>query len=202
MHTGFCWNCWWWTQWRQKLVLHEWPADKIAIRCQVESGSLKTSESQATEIEGENTADRILWCKRPASSRIHSFRTDGHFYSLFGSYETLYVPHSSNLAWVPRTGQLEFAALQCAGTHCNYAENQITVLYLPLPPTHRIWLWPTFFCFSKSSLRWKAHFSRIFQPSKALALRSWRQSLKQSSPEHLTDFMSAAMSVYVEGWCE
>ncbi len=44
---------------RLKLMLHVQPADKTAIRCVVGSGSHKTSESQATEIVDENTADCI-----------------------------------------------------------------------------------------------------------------------------------------------
>ncbi len=44
-----------------------------------------------------------------------------------------------------------------------------------IPPSHRIYLWLTFFGFVKSYWRWEALFLRIFRPSKALVLRSWRQ---------------------------
>ncbi len=160
VHLGFYWNCWRWSQffkinsngWR-KLVLHVLPKDETAIRRVVESGSLKTSESHAIEIEGENTADCILWCERPASSQINSSRTDGHFYSFLGVMKSLmrhihrirseyHKPSSRSL--------LHDQALATLQLFWRIIMPKIKSLSYPTP-THSIWLWPTFFCFPKSS---------------------------------------------------
>ncbi len=158
--TRLCRNYWWWSQFlkisrngRWKLVLYVRPTDEMVIQCMVECGSLKTSESQAIEIEDENTADRILWCERPASSQIHSSRTDGHFYSLFSSYGMTDAAHSSNLVRVSRTRQLEFAAWKCAGIHHNSSDTLLCRksdhYLMPYRPPYQIRLWLTFFCFPK-----------------------------------------------------
>ncbi len=88
--------------------------------------------------------------------------------------------------------QLEFAAWRRTGTYHNSSDTLLCqksnhCLIIPLLLTG-FGFGRLFFCFIKSSWRWKAHFSRIFRPSKVLVWWSWRHSYKLNSPECLTTF--------------
>ncbi len=147
-----------------------------------------------------------FYCKKPTLSQIHSSRTDGHFYNLFGNYETPDVPHSSNPAGVLRTRQLEFAAWRCTGTHCNSSDTllcqKLNHSLIPPPSTYWIRLWPTFFLFPKIKLKVKGTFFEDI-----LAIQSACTAVLKAIPQTkfsrvFGGFYERCHEYYVEGWWE